>query len=187
MPFHQMIWGTAAAAALAASAAVLWRLAKRSRKEKIPDGSDKERQLLIEGISHNARLYDGLYEGIYQAAHQENVSTRDPAKEFCGRTRDLEDQGPFSAAFTARFSASLDADPITFRERMGELLELIYAAGITRRETGEVLMDPKTHKDYICLGAVPEEGAACRVVKPCWERGNALLEQGILMAKEGQQ
>lgn len=181
--FHHMkillIAGTVLAACAIAAEVTVYLYRKRKNKSV-------DETLLAEGIARHAELYNGLYEGIYQAVTRNDVTDRDAFKEWYDRTVYIEEDPEFVRTFTQSFTGGMKDAADAYCAKLKRLLSLIEGTGIIRRDETELLFDTQTRKAYLYLGTdEPVEGMVCRVMKPCWEYRGQIVEQGIIMKKEG--
>lgn len=147
---------------------------KRKKKAPAPD------PVIVAGLQSNALRFMGLYEGIYAAVHQGTSDGAEAYREWHIRAENLDPA--FQQAFAARFPGT---EPQISHLR--ELLDSVEAAGICRSEETLHTADAMTEKRYIYFGSdTLQPGKAYQVLKPCWTQNNIIVEQGILVPKEGQ-
>lgn len=168
----------AAGAALAVTAGAAAVYIYQRRKKKPAENADDA--VLAQGIARHAQLYNGLYEGIYQAVAQDDFTDMSAYQEWCGRTAHIEEDAEFVRLFAWCFDGEGSG------EALKRLLRLIEKAGVVRRDETELAVSAEARKAYLYLGeGGPADGMICKVMKPCWEYRGQVVEQGILMKKEG--
>lgn len=149
-------------------------VARRKKKAPAPD------PVIVAGIQSNALRFMGLYEGIYDAVHQGTSDGAEAYREWHIRAENLDPA--FQSAFAARFPGT---EPQISHLR--ELLDSVEAAGICRSEEALHTADAMTEKRYVYFGSdTLQPGKVYQVLKPCWTQNNIIVEQGILVPKEGQ-
>lgn len=174
-----LVTGTALTACAVAAGTIVYLYRKRKKQSG-------DELLLAEGIARHAELYNGLYEGIYQAVLRNDSTDRDAFKEWYDRTTYIEEDAEFVNTFTQNFSGGAEDAEDAYCAKLEKLFSLIERAGIIRREETELSFDSQTRKAYLYLGTdEPAAGMVCKVMKPCWEYRGQIVEQGIIMKKEG--
>ena len=162
---------------VAAAAAATVHIYQRRKKQSAENADDA---VLADGIARHAQLYDGLYEGIYQAVVRDDFTDLSAYREWRDRTAHIEDDAEFVQLFARCFDGQDSGE--TFKRLLG----LVEKAGIVRRDETELAVSASARKAYLYLGeGEPVDGMICKVMKPCWEYLGQIVEQGVLMKKEG--
>ena len=137
-------------------------------------------------IKKYAGDFEGLYESLYVSYYTKDRCITDAYEEWHDRIESLDGEEAFISAFSETFPRDVIYDEEKCREKIGELLETIYSAGITRSfETNQTVKTDETNMKFFRTldGKRPEIDKEYTVFKVVWINGEQIVENGILVPK----
>jgi len=148
------------------------QMAEKTKKQQTQD-------TVVNDFSENARTFAGLYEAIYMV---NNGSLRDMANVFADWNSRVENLENAPALLSFRNESFLDYETWNRNESMikaGELLALIFEAGVKRSEETEVTVGNDTSRYYEFRDDIGiEPGSLANVDFPYWVLNGSVLEKG---------